>query len=236
MCGCLSCGPQWGLACNPGMCPDWESNQQPFGSQPTLNPLSYSSQGSMAVLRSCSGMQCWLMLPSKGLTATAGPCVCKITKCRLRRGGHRHSNLMWNLNSRVWPFNSQFIKLWFTCRKLCTFNICHLVSLELNMCPSNHHIIYAINWVCDLWEGFIQIWIYIRKILPWLVWFSGLMSISRRTKRSLVWFPVRAHALVCWPAPWLGACKEQPTNVSLLYISLYLSPSRPLSLKINKIF
>ena len=21
------------LACNPGMCPDWESNQQPFGSQ-----------------------------------------------------------------------------------------------------------------------------------------------------------------------------------------------------------
>ena len=21
------------LACNPGMCPEWESNQQPFGSQ-----------------------------------------------------------------------------------------------------------------------------------------------------------------------------------------------------------
>ena len=33
------------LACNPGMCPDWESNQQPFGSQPVLNPLSYTSQG-----------------------------------------------------------------------------------------------------------------------------------------------------------------------------------------------
>ena len=27
------------------MCPDWESNQQPFGSQPVLNPLSYTSQG-----------------------------------------------------------------------------------------------------------------------------------------------------------------------------------------------
>ena len=23
----------WDLACNPGMCPDWESNWQPFGSQ-----------------------------------------------------------------------------------------------------------------------------------------------------------------------------------------------------------
>ena len=26
-------------------CPDWESNQQPFGLQPTLNPLSNTSQG-----------------------------------------------------------------------------------------------------------------------------------------------------------------------------------------------
>ena len=32
-------------ACNPGMCPDWESNQWPFSSQPVLNPLSYTSQG-----------------------------------------------------------------------------------------------------------------------------------------------------------------------------------------------
>ena len=28
------CVPPTGdLACNPGMCPDWESNRQPFGSQ-----------------------------------------------------------------------------------------------------------------------------------------------------------------------------------------------------------
>ena len=32
-------------ACNPGMHPDWESNQWSFGSQPTLNPLNYTSQG-----------------------------------------------------------------------------------------------------------------------------------------------------------------------------------------------
>ena len=32
-------------ACNPGMCPDWESNRWPFGLQPMLSPLSYTSQG-----------------------------------------------------------------------------------------------------------------------------------------------------------------------------------------------
>ena len=38
--------PPVDLACNPGLCPDWESNQQPFalqsGSQ--LSPLSHTSQ------------------------------------------------------------------------------------------------------------------------------------------------------------------------------------------------
>ena len=33
------------LAHNPRMCPDWGSNWQPFGSQPALNPLSYTSHG-----------------------------------------------------------------------------------------------------------------------------------------------------------------------------------------------
>ena len=36
--------PTGDLARNPGMCPDWESNWQPFGLQPMLNPLSYASQ------------------------------------------------------------------------------------------------------------------------------------------------------------------------------------------------
>ena len=39
------------LACNPGMCPDWESNLWPFGLQPTLNPLSYTSQGLFLFLK-----------------------------------------------------------------------------------------------------------------------------------------------------------------------------------------
>ena len=33
MCGCLLHSPLGDLARNPGMCPDWESNQRPFGSQ-----------------------------------------------------------------------------------------------------------------------------------------------------------------------------------------------------------
>ena len=33
MCGCLLHTPTGDLAYNPGMCLDWESNQQPFGSQ-----------------------------------------------------------------------------------------------------------------------------------------------------------------------------------------------------------
>ena len=45
MCGCLSHGHHRGLASNPGMCRDWESNWWPFGLQPTLSPLSYTSQG-----------------------------------------------------------------------------------------------------------------------------------------------------------------------------------------------
>ncbi|KAF6088422.1 hypothetical protein HJG60_008247 [Phyllostomus discolor] len=34
VCVCLSCTPPTGgLVCNPGMCPDWQLNRQPFGSQ-----------------------------------------------------------------------------------------------------------------------------------------------------------------------------------------------------------
>ena len=36
--------PTGDLACNPGMCPDWELNLRPFGLQPVLSPLSYTSQ------------------------------------------------------------------------------------------------------------------------------------------------------------------------------------------------
>ena len=41
----LTWPPTGDLARHPGMCPDWESNQQPFGLQPALNTLSHPSQG-----------------------------------------------------------------------------------------------------------------------------------------------------------------------------------------------
>ena len=37
--------PTGDLAHNLRMYPDWEPNRWPFGSQPTLNSLSYTSQG-----------------------------------------------------------------------------------------------------------------------------------------------------------------------------------------------
>ena len=40
--------PAGDLACNPGMCPDWELNQRPFS--PVLNPLSHTSQGELLKL------------------------------------------------------------------------------------------------------------------------------------------------------------------------------------------
>ena len=43
--------------------------------------------------------------------------------------------------------------------------------------------------------------------------------------------------LGCGPGPWVGPCKRQPTDVSLVHRCFFpLSPSLPLSLKINKIF
>ena len=36
--------PTGDRAHNQGMCPDWELNQWPFGSQHVLNPLRYTSQ------------------------------------------------------------------------------------------------------------------------------------------------------------------------------------------------
>ena len=45
-------GPPTGdLAHNPGMCPDWELNQSPFGLQFTLNPLSHTRQGRIQFLK-----------------------------------------------------------------------------------------------------------------------------------------------------------------------------------------
>ena len=68
--------------------------------------------------------------------------------------------------------------------------------------------------------------------LPWLVWLSEL-GISLQTKRSPVWFLVSAHAWVASWGPHLGGCERQLINAHRCF-SPSLSPSLPLSLKINK--
>ena len=42
--------PTGDLAHNPGMCPDWESNQRPFDLQANAQPLSHTSQGNNRLL------------------------------------------------------------------------------------------------------------------------------------------------------------------------------------------
>ena len=37
--------PYWGPDCKPGMCPDWELNQDPLVLRLVFNPVSHTSQG-----------------------------------------------------------------------------------------------------------------------------------------------------------------------------------------------
>ena len=68
---------------------------------------------------------------------------------------------------------------------------------------------------------------------PWLARLSWL-GIILQSKRYTVRFLVRAPAWVDGSVPGQGSSKRQPINVSLTLMFLSLSPSLPLSLKINK--
>ena len=48
--GCLSHTPTGHLTCNPGMCPDWESNQWPFGSQASTQSTEPQQPGQNIIL------------------------------------------------------------------------------------------------------------------------------------------------------------------------------------------
>ena len=61
------------------------------------------------------------------------------------------------------------------------------------------------------------------KLLPWLVWLSGL-SAGLRTTVSLVRFPVRAHAWVVGQVPSRGRVRG---NHTLMFL-FPLPPSLPL--------
>ena len=73
-----------------------------------------------------------------------------------------------------------------------------------------------------------------RRLVRKLVWLSWL-GIVLQSEGLLVQFPVRAHAWVMGSVPSGGLNERHPINVSHISVSLTLSPSLPLSVKINKI-
>ena len=60
---CLTCPTLGAWPKTQALCPDWESIQQPFGLQPALNPLSYTSQGTMLFLMAHLQVSLKLMSP-----------------------------------------------------------------------------------------------------------------------------------------------------------------------------
>ena len=58
--------PTGDLAHNPGMCPDRESNWRPFGSQSTLNPLSYTRKGAHLPFLNLGRCMCLLFFKKLG--------------------------------------------------------------------------------------------------------------------------------------------------------------------------
>ena len=65
----------------------------------------------------------------------------------------------------------------------------------------------------------------IRKLLPWLVWFSGLNT-GLRARRSWVWLPGRAHV---WDAGQVPSGGHVKGNHTLMFLSLSFSFPSPLS-------
>ena len=55
--------PTGDLACNPSICPNWELNQQPFGSQASIQPTEPHQPGLNQRFKTTSrGGQKWKML------------------------------------------------------------------------------------------------------------------------------------------------------------------------------
>ena len=106
----------------------------------------------------------------------------------------------------------------------------HIIWMDLeNIMPSERSqsqktTYYVISFIWNVQNRQIY-----RKYIcgPWLVWLSGL-SAGLQTKRSLVWFPVRAHAWVAGQVPSWGSARTTDRC-----FSPSISPSLPLSLKIN---
>ena len=131
MCSC----PTADLAHNPGMCPDWESNRQPFGSQPALNPLSYTSQGFLSEILNLFISHLHFFPESKLVFALTW------TSCGCQPG-------TWK------PWNKNEINLFSQTCSLFSFCGCHcrllgVESLGVTMAqPAGHHICSVPSLLC----------------------------------------------------------------------------------------
>ena len=72
MCGCLLSASYWGLACNPGMCANWESNQQPFGLQAGTQSAEWHQPGHMILFKKKIMVKPWLFWLSWSSYKTKG--------------------------------------------------------------------------------------------------------------------------------------------------------------------
>ena len=150
------------LACNPGMCLDWESNQQPFGSQAWAQSTKPHQQGQIWMfLTSAFTWHCWQDSEEAHPGPSCGPEPCAM---------YQHRSIVPHCSS-----TSNWVKLEKTSNK-------HSLQTRWKglYLPLNH------EWTSTLASAY-------KGHQPWLVWLSGL-SVKLWTKRSLVQFPVRAHA------------------------------------------
>ena len=130
--------------------------------------------------------------------------------------------------------NEQINKLCRVC-VICIIYILHVIYIYVCVCVYTHthnRIVcrHKKEWSSDTCCNTVNLQ---NIMLPWQVWLSRL-SAHLQTERSLVQFPVKAHAWVMGQVPsWGRARGNQWMFLSLIDVSLSFS-SLPLSLKIDK--
>ena len=89
------------------------------------------------------------------------------------------------------------------------------VSLLISISKNKDTLLHRHNYQLQYKLNIDKILLSKLQSSPWPVWLSGL-NIGLRIKRSLVGFPVRAHAWVAGQDSWCGMRERQPhIDVSL---------------------
>ena len=154
------------------MCPDWELNQPPFGSQSMLNPLSYTSQGWICSFdRCCQIALCrgrinvYTLLPYKKVSVS--PFL------------YYHSAFSEKLLSQC-RFNLHFCYYEWDCTSFHVFK--NLRIIQLFFCgPFVHNLGSLFCWGC--W-GCVYVW-FCMYFISWPKTYMGLFRPSCRQLQRL---------------------------------------------------